>query len=148
MGKTFQAAQLTHERFLTLYHSCEIFFWYLPNWPSTESPKFGSFFLVNKVIRKLKLSKNVFYKKCGPEFKFFNEKKLERFRRFLTENWLWKSDFCTFLHILTTVWKFSWADIKKIFRRSDLGSKISHVLASCAAWNVFPLNLLLTLIIY
>ena len=26
MGKTFQAAQLTHERFLALDHSCEIFF--------------------------------------------------------------------------------------------------------------------------
>ena len=25
-GKTFQAAQLTHERFLTLDHSCKIFF--------------------------------------------------------------------------------------------------------------------------
>ena len=35
-GKTFQAAQLTHEKFLTLDHSCEIFFWYLPNWTSTD----------------------------------------------------------------------------------------------------------------
>ena len=26
MGKTFQAAQLTHERFLTKEHSCKIFF--------------------------------------------------------------------------------------------------------------------------
>ena len=26
MGKTFQAAQLTHERFLTIDHSCKIFF--------------------------------------------------------------------------------------------------------------------------
>ena len=36
MGKTFQAAQLTHERFLTMDHSCKIFFWYLPNWTSTN----------------------------------------------------------------------------------------------------------------
>ena len=36
MGKTFQAAQLTHERFLTIDHSCKIFFWYLPNWTSTN----------------------------------------------------------------------------------------------------------------
>ena len=36
MGKTFQAAQLTHERFLTIDHSCKIFFWYLPNWTSTD----------------------------------------------------------------------------------------------------------------
>ena len=36
MGKTFQAAQLSHERFLTIVHSCKIFFWYLPNWTSTD----------------------------------------------------------------------------------------------------------------
>ena len=36
MGKTFQAAQLTHERFLTIDHSYKIFFWYLPNWTSTN----------------------------------------------------------------------------------------------------------------
>ena len=36
MGKRFQAAQLTHERFLTIGHSCKIFFWYLPNWTSTD----------------------------------------------------------------------------------------------------------------
>ena len=29
LWKMFQAAQLTHERFLTIYHSCKIFFWYL-----------------------------------------------------------------------------------------------------------------------
>ena len=38
----------------------------------------------NKIILKLKLSKNVFYKKCGPKLIFFNEKKIERFKRFLT----------------------------------------------------------------
>ena len=36
MGKTFQAAQLTHDWFLTIHHSCKIFFWYLPNWTSTN----------------------------------------------------------------------------------------------------------------
>ena len=35
-------------------------------------------------------------------------------------------------------WKFSLADIKKIFCRSDLWSKSSHVLV-VAAWNVFPI---------
>ena len=30
------SAQLTHERFLTKDHSCKIFFWYLPNWTSTN----------------------------------------------------------------------------------------------------------------
>ena len=39
-------------------------------------------------------------------------------------------------------WKFSLADIKKILCRSDLWSKLSCV--SCAAWNVFPINSLLT----
>ena len=37
--KTFQAAQLTHERFLTLDHSCKIFFLYLPNWTSQSGQK-------------------------------------------------------------------------------------------------------------
>ena len=36
MGKMFQAAQLTHKRFLTIDHSCKIFFLYLPNWTSTD----------------------------------------------------------------------------------------------------------------
>ena len=36
MGKTFQAAQLWHEIFLTPDHSCKIFFWYLPNGTSTD----------------------------------------------------------------------------------------------------------------
>ena len=57
-GETFQAAQLTHERFLTLDHSCEIFFWYLPNWSFTESTKFGPIFrkytdLKIEVIKKM-----------------------------------------------------------------------------------------------
>ena len=29
--------------------------------------------LVNKLIEELKLSKNVFYKKCGPKLMFFDE---------------------------------------------------------------------------
>ena len=36
MGKTFQAAQLTHERYLTIDHTWKILFWYLPNWTSTN----------------------------------------------------------------------------------------------------------------
>ena len=35
-GKRFKLPQLTHESFLTLDHSCKIFFWYLPNWTSTD----------------------------------------------------------------------------------------------------------------
>ena len=34
--KRFKLPQLTHESFLTLHHSCKIFFWYLPNWTSTD----------------------------------------------------------------------------------------------------------------
>ena len=36
MVKTFQAAQLTYERVLTIDHSCKIFILYLPNWTSTN----------------------------------------------------------------------------------------------------------------
>ena len=36
MGKTFQAAQLTHERFATGVYSNKISFWHLTNWTSTN----------------------------------------------------------------------------------------------------------------
>ena len=35
-GKRFKLPQLTHESFLTIDPSCKIFFWYLPNWTSTD----------------------------------------------------------------------------------------------------------------
>ena len=35
-GKRFKLPQLTHEGFLTIDPSCKIFFWYLPNWTSTD----------------------------------------------------------------------------------------------------------------
>ena len=35
-GKRFRVPQLTHESFLTIDHSCKIFFWYLSNWTSTD----------------------------------------------------------------------------------------------------------------
>ena len=34
--KRFKLPQLTHESFLAIDHSCKIFFWYLPNWTSTN----------------------------------------------------------------------------------------------------------------
>ena len=34
--KRFKLPQLTHESFLAIDHSCKIFFWYLPNWTSTD----------------------------------------------------------------------------------------------------------------
>ena len=48
---------------------------------------------------------------------------------------------CTVLHTRGW-WKFSLADIKKIFCRSDRWSKSSYVLV-VAAWNVFPILSLL-----
>ena len=41
------------------------------------SPKIRRHFS-NKVILKLNLSKNVFYKKCGPKLVFFNGKRNEK----------------------------------------------------------------------
>ena len=40
-------------------------------------------------------------------------------------------------------WKFSLADIKKIFCRRDTWSKSSHVLV-VAAWNIFPIHSLMS----
>ena len=61
MGKTFQAAQLTHERFLTIEHSCKIFFWYLPNWTFTKWSKRA----------KIWLSQSIFYVKKPPNLSIF-----------------------------------------------------------------------------
>ena len=45
----------------------------------------------------LKLSKNVFYKKCGPKLIFFNEIFFRKIQTFSDiEKWLWKSEFCCF----------------------------------------------------
>ena len=60
----------------------------LPNFvsPSADSSsKIGRHFN-NKVVLKLKLAKNAFYKKGASKLIFFNEKKkLERFESFLTQ---------------------------------------------------------------
>ena len=53
--------------------------------------------LVNKVLLKLKFSKNVNNKKCAPKLIFFNEKKLRKIQIiFDIENWLWKSEIVNF----------------------------------------------------
>ena len=53
--------------------------------------------LVNKVLLKLKFSKNVNNKKCAPKLIFFNEKKLRKIRIiFDIENCLWKSEIGNF----------------------------------------------------
>ena len=40
--------------------------------------------LANKVVQKLKLEKNVFYKKWSPKLIFLNDFFLKKFRQFLT----------------------------------------------------------------
>ena len=78
MVKTFQAAQLTHERYLAIDHSSKILFWYLPNWTSTNLWSVALYVMYSTT-----------HQRC---------------------------------------WKFSLAEIRKIFCRSDPWSKISHVL--------------------
>ena len=94
MGKTFQAAQLTHERFLTIDYSCKILFWYLPNWTSSD---LSVYYYMLRIVLHTR----------GP-------------------------------------WKFSLADTyqKYILLEWSMVKNLSCV--SCAAWNVFPINLLLT----
>jgi hypothetical protein len=56
MEKTFQAAQLTHERFLTIDHSWKIIFWYLPNWTSTDlSPYLSALDFSNSPVWNIQL---------------------------------------------------------------------------------------------
>ena len=45
-------------------------------------PKLGIILVHNKVVQKLKLSKNYFCKKCAPKELLFNERKSERFGNF------------------------------------------------------------------
>ena len=47
--------------------------------------------LENKVVQKLKLEKNVFYKKWSPKMIFLNQFFLIKFRRFLTQKIDFKS---------------------------------------------------------
>ena len=89
-GKRFKLPTLTHERFLTIYHSCKMFFWYLPNWTSTD------------------LWCVVLYVTYSTTHQRSLEVQFSRYK-------------------------------KKPFCRSDIWSKISHVLV-LAAWNVFPIH--------
>ena len=93
MGKTFQAAQLTHERFLTIDHSCKIFFWYLPNWTSTD------------------LWCVVLYVTYCTTHQRSVEVQLGRYQKNILQEW-------------------------------SMVKNLSCV--SCAVWNVFPINSLLT----
>ena len=103
MGETFQAAQLTHERFLTLQHSYEISLRYLPNWTSIKSTKFGPIFRIKwftiEVIKKCPLQKG------GPELIFFNGKNEKDLDVFWHRKLTLKVQFLHFFHLLTTLWK-------------------------------------------
>ena len=52
-------------------------------WGAPVCQKLGMI-LENKVVQKLKLEKNVFYKKWSPKLIFLNDSFLKKFRRFLT----------------------------------------------------------------
>ena len=69
------------------------------------------------------LSKNIKNKNCAPKLIFVNEKKLRKIQIiFDVENWLWKSNFGTFLHLPILVnlqnwmisFDFSWFLAKSI----------------------------------
>ena len=89
-GKTFQAAQLTHERFLTIDHSCNFFFdTYLPNWTSTN------------------LWCVVLYVTYSTTHQRFVEVQFGKYQKNILQEW----------------------------------SMVKNLsCASCAAWNVFPIN--------
>ena len=67
--------------------------------------------LENKVVQKLKFSKNANNRKCAPKIIFFNEFFLRKIWIFFdVENWLWKSEFCHFWQLL-----FNWVQDLKTF---------------------------------
>ena len=79
-GKTFQAAQLTNERFFTLDHSSEIFFSYPPNWTFTKWSE-GA---------KMELSKSIFYvEKCPNLSNFFFIEEYKFRPTFFAKNFFW-----------------------------------------------------------
>ena len=94
MGKTFKAAQLTHEIFLTIDYSCKIFFWYLPNWTSTD------------------LWCVVLYVTYSTTHQRLVEVQFGRYQKNILQEW-------------------------------SMVKNLSCV--SCAAWNVFPINPLMSL---
>ena len=82
--------------------------------PLTILQKLG-IILENKVLKKLKFSKNVNNKKCTPKLILFNENFFGKFRIICDiENWLWKSKFCNFWQCL-----LNWMQDLKIFYRAD-----------------------------
>ena len=102
-----------------------VFFWFDFHRCSHGPSKIRRHFR-NKSRSILKLSKNVFYKKCGPKLIFFNEKKIREIWTFFDiENWLWKSDLGTF-------WQPMWTSVKvkskNYFSYTDFFAKIKPLL--------------------
>ena len=82
--------------------------------------------LENKVVQKLKFSKNDNNKKPSSKLIFFNEKKIRKIRMiFDIDNWLWKSDLGTFWHPMRTSVKVK---SKKYFSFTDFFTKIKPLL--------------------
>ena len=80
----------------------------------------------NKSRSILKLSKNVFYKKCGPRLIFFNEIFFRKIWPFFDiEKWLWKSDLGTFRR---PVWTSVKVKSKKYFYFTDFFTKTKPLL--------------------
>ena len=80
----------------------------------------------NKSCSILKLSKNVFYKKCGHRLIIFNEFFFRKIRMFFDiGKWLWKSDLGTF-------WRPVWTSVKvkskKYFHFTDFFTKMKPLL--------------------
>ena len=90
----------------------KIFFWFDFHRCSHGPSKIRRHFR-NKSRSILKLSKNVFYKKCGPKLIFFNEKKIQK-----DSNDFWHRKLTLkvrFRHFLTTPVNICESQIKKIF---------------------------------
>ena len=103
----------------------EIFFWFDFHRCSHGPSKIRRHFR-NKSCSILKLSKNVFYKKCGPKLIFFFEKKIRKiWMIFDIEKWLWKSDLGTFWG---PVWTTVNVKSKKINYFTDFFTKMKPLL--------------------
>ena len=88
----------------------------------------------------MKSAKNAFYKKGAPKLIFFNEIFFRKIWTFFTiENWLWKSNFCTFWPLFDHFVKFQlYRYQKNILHEWSRVKNLSHV--SYVAWNVFHIN--------
>ena len=103
MEKTFQVAQLSHERFFTLDHYSKIFLWYLQNWTFT------------------KWSKSVKLDFQSPIFRV--KKSLNLSILFFIEESTGRPPHLYFLKMGPNSVKVKLVWYQKIFCRSDLGSK-------------------------